>query len=194
MAQSAKRHRKRKDGQPFNPTHPQRLLTRQRELQAVDMRIAGMRYEDIGPKLGMTKIGAYAMVERVLKRWNEELLEKAERLRQQQMERCRVMMRGLWPKIKKGDVKAVTAGLKVIERISKLQGLDAPVQISGTGTDGAITVEVFRRMVEAAESGTPTATLAALEEDENGGALASLEALRGELDGEPPLGGSNGNG
>jgi uncharacterized protein YjeT (DUF2065 family) len=142
--------RKRKDGRPFNPGAARYLVARMREQKALELRLAGKDYLEIGQKLGVTEGCAWQIIMRLLDRFDEDFREKVPQARRIEIERCRKMYSYIAPKIKRGDVKAVTAALRISERMSRLCGLDAPLDVkhSGTGEGGAISVEVFRKMLE----------------------------------------------
>lgn len=55
--------------------------------------------------------------------------EPAEDVRRMEIERLDRMLNAMWEKIDEGDEKAITAGLKVMERRARLLGLDAPMKV-----------------------------------------------------------------
>jgi hypothetical protein len=150
VKRAAKRTR---DNRPFNPGSARYLRSRILEQKALDLRLEGLSYLDVGRKLGVSYTTAYNIIMRLLDRFDAELQEKIPRARQVEIERCRKLLSHISPKVKRGDVKAVQVALKISERLSRLRGLDAPIDLkhSGTGEDGAISVEIFRKMLTDAE-------------------------------------------
>lgn len=142
-----------------SPTTTRRVLSKTRELKAVEMRLQGYRYHDIAQKLGVTEVAVYYMIKRTLEHWNEDLKEKVPQLRQMELARLESYIKSLQKKIHYGDVKAIQAAVRVHERIARIMGLDAPTSIkhSGEGEGGAISVEVFRQMITEAQTETVNA-------------------------------------
>jgi hypothetical protein len=109
---------------------------------ALNLRIAGHRYRQIGEELGVSHVQAYRDVSTALGEIRQRTHEKAEQLREVLLSRCEAMSVALWPKAQAGDAQAVRALTAVIERQSKLVGLDAPTKlgVSGDGEGGPVTV------------------------------------------------------
>jgi hypothetical protein len=61
--------------------------------------------------------------------------------------------------VNRGDLKPVMVALKIAERRARLAGLDSPVDVklSGTGEGGAVSIELFRKMVDDAKVETDAA-------------------------------------
>ncbi len=100
------------------------VLARQREGQALELRIGGATYARIAEALGMTSGGAFKAVARGLARIAGESEEKATTLRRIEMLRLDRMHLGLWGRASSGDEKAVRAELGISKRRSELLGLD----------------------------------------------------------------------
>jgi hypothetical protein len=143
-----RQNRTREDGRLNNPGSARHLLARIREERTLDLRLAGKSYAEIGRELGVTDVCAYQAAMRVLDRFNSELKEKAPQARRVELERCRKLLSYAWKDAQAGEPKSILAALKISERIARLLGLDAPTKIAGMGEDGAITVEVFRKMLD----------------------------------------------
>lgn len=129
---------------PASQTSPRRLTARERERQALSMRLQGKSFEQIAHSLGLHDRGAaYKAVRRVLSRLAAEAQADAIALRALELERLDAMLAGLWPAVESGDTRAVHVAIEVCERRSKLLGLDAPAkqEIAGAGA-GAIRVIV----------------------------------------------------
>jgi hypothetical protein len=69
-----------------------------------------------------------------LKAMNEE---HAGDIRDLEIERLDALLEGLWEKASNGDERAVNSALKIMERRSRLLGLDAPTTTQITGKDGS---------------------------------------------------------
>jgi DNA-binding CsgD family transcriptional regulator len=123
-------------------------IARERERQVVALKKAGANFQQIADKLGITKPGAYKAWKRVNEQLAKATREDAELLRAQQLERINDMLLGLWNKAASGDVQAVDRVVRLLERESKLLGLDSPQkkELSGPGGEpiGGIVVEFVK--------------------------------------------------
>ena len=94
----------------------------EREARAVQLALARRSYDDIAKELGFAnRSGAWKSVHRALKR---EVVEGARDLRDVEMARLDALQAAYWSRAVDGDVKAATIVLRVIERRSRLLGLD----------------------------------------------------------------------
>ena len=100
------------------------VLAKDHEANALELRKAGATYKAIGKQIGLTAEGARKCVVRALAELKSVCTERAEEVRQIEAERLDAMTLGLWDKARRGDVAAVQACLKVMERRAKLLGLE----------------------------------------------------------------------
>ena len=116
----------------------------ERRHRALDLRIAGATYRQIGQQLGVSYQTAYRDVDESLSELAELQRGKAEKLREIELERLEKMTLGLWPKVRHGDEKAVRALVSVMDRRAKLLGLDAPSKqdLTSGGQPVAFTINV----------------------------------------------------
>ena len=108
---------------------------REREEQALQLRIAGLTYKRIGEAMGISESGAYKAVIRALRRLNERVAENAGELRRIEMERLNALHLAFWPRARQGDEKAADRILRIDAAVRALNGLDAPFKTDIT-TDG----------------------------------------------------------
>lgn len=92
-----------------------------RQLDALELRKAGLSYAKIGEKLGIQVAGAQALVSRALRALVQELGEDVIRI---ERERLDAMHAATWTKVEAGDLDAIDRCLKIAERRAKLEGLD----------------------------------------------------------------------
>ena len=78
-------------------THPDIIRARERELEAVRLRRAGVEYHDIGDKLGMSESGAYLAVKRVLERVIAQATETQGENVALALRRLDTMLTASWP-------------------------------------------------------------------------------------------------
>jgi DNA-binding CsgD family transcriptional regulator len=101
---------------------------REREEQALQLRIAGFTYKRMGETMGISESGAYKAVVRALRRLNERIAENAEELRRLEMERLTALHRVFWSRAQRGDERAADRVLRISAAIRALYGLDAPTR------------------------------------------------------------------
>jgi len=111
------------------------ILAQERGQQALGLRKQGYTLEEIAHISGYAdRSGAYRAVMRALKRLPPEPLEGSRTL---ELMRLDALWRAVWPQAEQGDLKAIQTALKIIERRSKLQGLDiAPEPRKAPERDG----------------------------------------------------------
>ena len=101
-----------------------------RELKALDLRLAGASYRQIGVQLSVSHVQAFRDVQRVLR---EIAKEPALEVRAVELGRLDKLMLAHWPRAIRGDVKATTLVLQIMDRRVRLLGLDSPQKIDITG-------------------------------------------------------------
>lgn len=117
----------RRKGATAEPTAQETALIRQRDLAAVQLATAGASYEEIAQQLGYAdKSGAWKAVRRALDR---QEARDVEALRDQELARLDRLQLGVWQQATKGEVAAVMAALRIIDRRIRLLGLDLPQQV-----------------------------------------------------------------
>jgi Homeodomain-like domain-containing protein len=119
------------------PATGQAEAAAERRQKALDLRMAGARYRQIGAQLGVSYQTAYRDVQAALGELAPLQASKAEKLRELEVERCDKLTLALWPKARNGDEKAVRTIVAVMDRRAKLLGLDAPTKLEHGGSDGA---------------------------------------------------------
>jgi hypothetical protein len=103
-----------------------KLATRQRQREALELRLAGRTYQTIATTLNMkNRSQAFRAVERAMV---EVVREPAEAVLKIELERLDILFSSVWSSATAGDVTAINAALRVMERRSRLLGLDAPAR------------------------------------------------------------------
>ena len=110
--------------------------------EALALRIAGGTYKQIGERLHIHASNAYRAVQEELASLDAIKAERAERLRDLEVERCERLVLGLWTNATRGDDKSVHAVLRVMERKAKLLGIDAPTQVENVTRPRPLVVEL----------------------------------------------------
>lgn len=116
-----------------------RLLAKERQKRALELRKAGSTYDAIAQALGYSDAtGARAAV---IRAFDQIILEPAVELRTMQMERYNHMLLTLWTKVQAGDERAIGTALGIMDRINSLAGIEAPKQVQVDHTiEGAVLI------------------------------------------------------
>lgn len=115
---------------------------RARRIEAVSLRLAGLTYEQIGERLGITKQGVLDLVTRTLERAENEKAHEMRALEGARLDRAQA---AIWSRVLEGDTKAIDTYLRISQRRARLFGLEAPTQI-------AVAMNVRTEMVQALEN------------------------------------------
>jgi hypothetical protein len=111
---------------------PAKVQAAVRRKEAVDFRLQGMTYREIALELGVTPTRARQLVAEALAAIEKDTAESAEELRRLELDRLDQLQCGLWEEAAGGNLKAVGAALKIMERRARLVGLDAPARTANT--------------------------------------------------------------
>lgn len=113
------------------------IAQREKEQRALELRKAGLTYDEIAKSLEMSKNGVWKAVNRVLEDVADEAKKEATGLRALEALRLDDLQKSLWARARKGDLAAMDRIIRVLERRAKLLGLDAPVKAALTDPEGA---------------------------------------------------------
>jgi len=121
----------------------------EREYEVLRYRKGGMTFDQIAQKLGYAQeSGARAAFKRAIERTRDEGLAAEDRTLHRA--RLETALNAIWPKVLKGDLRAIDRMLKILERDAKLHGLDAPVktELEVTTYDGNLLRQRTREIIE----------------------------------------------
>lgn len=122
------------NGRKRSKTKKASLVAEEKRQKAIDLRRKGYSYREIGAEIGATHGYCYKLVSQALKRIREETNEIAEDARQLEMERLDQLWMHAYQAVEAGDIGAIDKAVRVMDRRSKLLGLDAPARHDITGT------------------------------------------------------------
>lgn len=121
--------------------------------KALELRLSGGSYSQIGNALGVSEKTAYYDVQIELAKLDQAKEASAERLRDVESMRCDKLTLALAQRVSTGDPKAVVAMVRVMERRARLWGLDSPAKIEVARADrplASMTAEELEAEIEAA--------------------------------------------
>jgi transposase len=113
------------------PPVSQRQATRRveekaRRVEAMTFRMAGLSWEQVADRMDMSVGGVRAMVERGLERADQREVENMRAMENARLDRAQA---AIWSKVLNGDYKAIDTFLRISQRRSKINGMDAPMQV-----------------------------------------------------------------
>lgn len=116
---------KRKRGRP-KKTQANAIRSTEWKARAVEMRLAGHTYAQIGAACGVVPQQAHQAVTRYLEDTRAVAREHAEDIRRLELDRLDRILAAIGPLAEGGDLAAVDRVLRIQERRASLLGLDAP--------------------------------------------------------------------
>lgn len=124
------------------------ILEAEKEAKIIELRRTGATWDLIARATGYSNAsGAYKAYQRALGRLVEP---KIEELKHAELDRLDRLQMGIWERAKDGDIRAIDAVLRIIDRRTRILGLDAPhkIQAEVLTYDGAILEQHTARIVE----------------------------------------------
>jgi len=115
-----------------SPNAKRKVSAAERKRQALDFRMAGFTFQQIGDKLGITKQAAHHLVVEALEETRAKIAESSEQVMQMELDRLDSLWRTVYPQAKQGNLGAIDRSLRIMERRARLLGLDAPAKTDVT--------------------------------------------------------------
>ena len=110
---------------PESKSSPRRIAAKERQKQALELRIAGVTFQTIADRVGYkSPQAAWDAVSRALA---EIPRPAAEQLRALDVERLDKLEVAVWPRALRGEPDAVLSALRILGQRAKLLGLEVPV-------------------------------------------------------------------
>lgn len=126
----------RRQSPKTDPAHPSRVRGAANRKDALDLRLRGMSYAEIGRRLGVTRQTAHEHVMVALREAAAQCAANAVTLRAMETERLEFIYSRLMKKLERGDPVAANAAVRVSTRLAALHGLDAPTKQEHSGPSG----------------------------------------------------------
>jgi Sigma-70, region 4 len=129
---------------------------RERERVAVELRVDGCTYAEIGDRLGISDRMASRIVNRAM---NRVLREPTDQLIDLERARLDALWQAMWPKAVAGSARHAEVCVRISERRSRLLGLDAPTRVHASAladvTDAELDAEIERLLRDYGGDGGP---------------------------------------
>jgi hypothetical protein len=106
-------------------TSPERVTRALNARTALELRLAGLNFDEIGGRMGFSRQRAHALVSEELARVNAERNERAAELIRVEAERLDRLQAAVWPRALAGELRAVDRVLSIMARRARLLALDA---------------------------------------------------------------------
>lgn len=107
------------------------------QAKALELRRAGLGFEAIADRIGVSKSQAHRYVVAGLESARGTIAAQADELRSEQLSRLDALLESTWFPARKGSLGALDRVLKILERRDKLLGLEAPT-VSRLTLDGQL--------------------------------------------------------
>lgn len=108
----------------------QKILTRERQLQALALKRSGLTYSEIAERLGYSSAkSAGRAVRRLLDKFE---IDESEEYRKVQVLRLEGMLATLAPKIEQGNTSAIAQALQIMDRLDNKVGVQNRVVTTST--------------------------------------------------------------
>lgn len=109
-------------------TPQQKVASKQRQAQAIELRKAGATYKQIMEALGYGSISA---AEKAVSSGLKALVrEPAEELRTLLLEQHRALLKAIWPTALRGNLPSIDRALRILAAIADLEGANAPKRVN----------------------------------------------------------------
>jgi len=105
-----------------------RILARERQRKALELRKAGLTYQAIADQLGYTSVSGAR--QSVIRAFDEIIQEDTEELRRLQIERLNQMLVPVYAKAVNGDEGSMRTALAIMDKIDALKGTNAAQEIT----------------------------------------------------------------
>ncbi len=119
-----------------SPTR-RKIQGRELELSVLQLRKRGHTYAEIAQACSCTPMGAYKACQRALAQLEELAEGEARELRRLQLARLDTALARIWAQVEEGQLPAIDRMIRLLERQSKLLGLDSAEKHEVTGRSGS---------------------------------------------------------
>ncbi len=115
---------------------PRRVTAQKRREEAVELRMAGLTYKQIGARLGICESAAYKTIMTAMKESLDKTEQSTKELRALELLRLDRVQVAIWSRCLNGDLKALDRLDKIMNRRASLLGLNSPTKTAFTDPSG----------------------------------------------------------
>lgn len=108
-------------------TNPDRILAREKQRRALELRKSGATYDAIARAAGY--YDASAARKAVVSAMAEIVQEPAQELKTLQVERLNHMLLVTWSQVQAGDTRAIDSALRIMDKLDRLMGTEAAQKV-----------------------------------------------------------------
>jgi len=127
------RKRRGKKARGTGAASPRSIRAAQRRAEAIEYRLQGYSYEQIGQTMGFSDTRAFQLVDEGLQAIKTEVPQS---LKDLEAKRLDMLLAAFMASAVQGDLNAAKMVVSIMERRAKLFGLDGPIKHELTGKDG----------------------------------------------------------
>lgn len=117
-----------------NKTSKRTILAAERRVRAMELRREGKSYSKIGTELGCTAQRAHKIVTEELQKVRDKLTEETSEVKTLELQRLDDLFVVAHTEAEAGNLPAIDRCLRIMERRSRLLGLDMPEKMEHIGT------------------------------------------------------------
>jgi hypothetical protein len=114
------------------------------------MRQSGMSYREIGRALNVSHVQAWNDVMSCIDELKKQCAEEAAKVKAIEIERLDTALKAIWPAVLEGDLGAIDRLIRIQDRRSRYEGLDAPIK---TESKVQYALDDFLEQIEEQENG-----------------------------------------
>lgn len=131
-----------------NRSRTDSVTKKTRQEEALGHCLKGLSMRKIAIKMGVSKSAAHNYVKLALEECAQRRKDLADKIVDLELDRLDKMLVGLWPAASDGDVKAVDAVIKIMQRRARYLALDSQASIGDITLNIAETVKAAREEAE----------------------------------------------
>jgi hypothetical protein len=116
------------------------------EEKALELRVLGYSYRKIGIAMGLSKVGAYKIVERAIAKQDKTITESSKRVMALDLARIDEVLPSVMERAKGGSDRAITSLIKLLDRQARYLGLDAAVKTEDLAEREKVILKLSERL------------------------------------------------
>lgn len=111
---------------PISARDRDRARQAARRIEALNLRLYGLTYAEIGERLDLSPEGVADLINRTLERAENVAVDQMREIENRRLDRAQL---AIWTRVLQGDIKAVDAFLRISSARRQMNGLNAPTKV-----------------------------------------------------------------